>query len=136
MRAVFLDSSVIIDHLWNRLTAKVVTLRGLFEKRELVIGDLVLVEVLQGVRDPRLLRSVEEALAEFPCLDLGGIGSARNAAALYRRLRSVGVTPRSSIDVLIATFCLDQNLELLASDRDFRLMAPHIALLLAGPAVN
>jgi predicted nucleic acid-binding protein len=136
VRAVFLDSSVIIDHLWNRLTAEVVTLRDLFEKRELVIGDLVLMEVLQGVREARLLRSVEEALGEYPCFDLGGVANARNAAAFYRRLRSVGVTPRSSIDVLIATFCLDQDLELLASDRDFRLMAPHIGLALAGPTIN
>jgi hypothetical protein len=46
------------------------------------------------------------------------------------------VTPRSSIDVLIATFCIEEGLELLASDRDFALMAPRMGLLLHAASLT
>jgi predicted nucleic acid-binding protein len=57
----------------------------------------------------------------------------RHALALaatrnYRRLRRLGVTPRSATDVLIATFCAEEGHELLHNDRDFDLMAKHLGL--------
>jgi predicted nucleic acid-binding protein len=46
------------------------------------------------------------------------------------------VTPRSAIDVLIACFCIEANLELISSDRDHRLMVPILGLRLWEPALN
>jgi predicted nucleic acid-binding protein len=133
---LFLDSSVIIDHLRDRSTPESDALARWLGQREMFIGDMVLLEVLQGVREPHLLRQVEAIMANFRCLGLGGEARAREAAGVYRLLREKGVTPRSTIDVLIASFCTRENMELLASDRDFRLMAPHIGLILAGPTVS
>lgn len=84
----------------------------------------------------RLRRETEEVLAGFRCLELVGTARARAAAAIYRLVRSKGVRPRSTIDVLIASFCVHEGLELLANDRDFRLMAPHVGLVLAGPVLS
>jgi predicted nucleic acid-binding protein len=133
---LFLDSSVIIDYLHDKPTPESQALDRWLGQREMLIGDMVLLEVLQGVRGARSLRHVEAVMAEFRCFDLGGVTRVREAAGVYRLLREHGVTPRSTIDVLIASFCARENLELLASDRDYRLMAPHIGLILAGPSVN
>jgi len=134
--ALFLDTSVIIDHLRGRPTPQVLELQRRAGLEVLLIGDLVLMEVLQGIREPRLLRATEEVLAAFTCLDLAGARRARSAAHLYRQLRAAGVTPHSSIDVLIASFCVEEGLELLASDRDFHLMAPLVGLRLWEPLLS
>jgi predicted nucleic acid-binding protein len=134
--ALFVDSSVLIDHLRGNATPGVEALNAALGNREVIIGDLVLMEVLQGFREPRRLRLTEETLAGFPCLDLGGARRARAAASAYRLLRARGVTPRSAIDVLIAAFCVSEGLQLLASDRDFTLMAPHLGLALHDLPIN
>ncbi len=136
MNATFADSSVIIDHLRGNPTAPMIELRRRLGEQEIVIGDLVLMEVLQGIRDPRALRATEQVLQAFTCFDLVGAGRARRAALTYRRLRKEGLTPRSSIDVLIANFCVEEGFELLSSDRDHQLMAPVLALQLWEPPLN
>jgi predicted nucleic acid-binding protein len=134
--ATFVDSSVIIDHLRGHTSPQVAELRRRLGLHEIVIGDLVLMEVLQGIRDPVALRLTDQTLAAFPCVDLVGARRARSAALAYRRLRRDGVTPRSSIDVLIASYCVDEGLELLSSDRDHNLMVPILDLRLWEAARN
>ena len=136
MSLLFLDSSVLIDHLNDRQTPAVTLLRATLGIRELVIGDLVLMEVLQGLRDERSVKLTAGIMSMFQCLELGGVGRVTEAAGVYRLLRAAGVTPRSTVDVLIASFCARERIELLASDRDFRLMAPYIGLRLAVPSVS
>ena len=105
MSQVFVDSSVWVDYFRGVQTMATTALDGLLGRNEAVVGDLVLMEVLQGYRDLCELRSAEAALGRLDCFDLAGGVRVRKAAANYRRLRSVGVTPRSTIDVLIASFC-------------------------------
>lgn len=137
MREVLVDSGIWIDFF--RIVgspAKLALQRLLDAQRALLVADLVLMEVLQGFRLLHEARRAEFLLAEFDGVTLGGEARARRAAANYRHLRTAGVTPRSSIDVLIATFCVDEGLELLTADRDFALMAPHLGLDLHQPATN
>jgi len=126
MRAVFVDTSVWIDFFIGRLTPQTTRLRLLLGKQALVIGDLVLMEVLQGFRHEGDVRRAERLLAPVECHVLGGETLARASAHNYRRLRRLGITPRSSIDVLIGTFCAESDHHVLACDRDFELMAPHL----------
>jgi len=44
-------------------------------------------------------------------------------------LRDRGVTVRKTVDLIIATFCVERDHSLLHDDRDFDLMAPHIGLM-------
>jgi predicted nucleic acid-binding protein len=136
VRLVFVDSSVWIDYFRGADNRAVTLLDGLLGRSEAVVGDLVLLEVLQGYRLARDARTAEALLARLRCFTVGGEAMARTAAANYRQLRGLGVTTRSSIDVLIATFCIEHGLELLASDRDFSLMAPHLGLRLLGTALH
>jgi predicted nucleic acid-binding protein len=125
-----------IDHFGDRRTWATEELNRLLGRRPIAIADLILMELLQGVASPRELRLLETSLARLPCHNLGGAGRARSAASNYRLLRAAGVTPRSPIDVLIATFCIEEDLQLLASDRDFTLMARHLDLALLQPPLN
>jgi predicted nucleic acid-binding protein len=131
MTPVFVDTSVWIDFFNGRVTAQTTRLRQLFGQQPLAIGDLVLMEILQGFRHEADVRRAERLLAPFECHVLGGPPLARNSARNYRRLRRLGITPRSSIDVLIGTFCAENDHHVLACDRDFALMAPHLGFILA-----
>ena len=46
------------------------------------------------------------------------------AAAHYRALRVAGITVRSALDVLVATFCIDRGNALLHRDRSFDAFEP------------
>ncbi len=136
MKPRLVDSSVWIDLLGGRTTWATDRLRVLIDQRLVLTVDLIIMEVLQGVRHPRELRDTDDALSRFECRTVGGPARTRRAAANYRLLRSVGITPRSPIDVLIATFCVDEDCELLASARDYALMVPHLGLELHQPSLN
>jgi predicted nucleic acid-binding protein len=136
MSQVFIDSSVWVDYFRGIESSTTATLDEILGRSEAVIGDLVLLEILQGYRLLRELHAAEAALAEVHCVDLVGSVRARQAAANYRYLRSVGITPRTTVDVLIASYCASEGLDLLADDRDFTLMAPHLGLNLLSPPLN
>lgn len=125
---VIADTSVWVDFLRGAQAPHGETLALLLEEQEIALCDRVLQEVLQGVRDDAQFRRVSARLLALPCYNLGGQELAVAAARNYRRLRRLGVTPRSATDVLIATFCIDQGHELLHSDRDFEPLAKHLGL--------
>jgi predicted nucleic acid-binding protein len=116
---ILVDSSVWIDHLQDTLTPPVSYLRSLISAEEVLVGDLILCEVLQGLRSDAEARAVEEALREFEIVSLIDAELAVRAAANYRFLRGRGVTARKTIDVIIGTYCIERGHSLLHSDRDF-----------------
>ena len=116
---ILVDSSVWIDHLRNTITAPVAHLRSLISGQELLVGDLILCEVLQGLRTYTEARLVEDALREFEIVSLVDAGLAVKAAANYRFLGRHGITIRKTIDLLIGTFCIERGHTLLHSNRDF-----------------
>lgn len=81
--------------------------------------DVILCELLQGVRDDRAAKQVEQNLLKLDVFDTGGVDVARDAARNYRTLRSGGRTVRKTIDCLIATFCIREQHSLLHRDREF-----------------
>ena len=119
---IFVDSSVWIDHLRNRVTDGVVKLQSVLRNDPILVGDLVLCEVLQGLRDDAEARRVERMLRQFEIASICEPAIASRAAANYRFLRARGVTIRQTIDMIIATFCIERGHMLLHSDRDFEPM--------------
>jgi predicted nucleic acid-binding protein len=125
---IVVDSSVWIDFFNGVSTPEVERLDGLLGEMPLAIGDLILVEVLQGFRHRR---DVAKARQLFQSLTLLPMLEGRNAwvaAENYRRLRSKGITVRKTIDGIIATACIEANLPLLFSDRDFLPYVEHLGL--------
>lgn len=119
---ILVDSSVWIDYLRGTTTYAVDRLRILIDREPLLVGDLVLCEILQGVRSDAEARLVEAALREFDFVSLTEPELAIIAAANYRFLRRRGITVRTTVDLLIGTFCIERGHALLHSDRDFEPM--------------
>jgi predicted nucleic acid-binding protein len=125
---ILVDTSVWIDHLRDAVTAPVSYLRSLISTQELLVGDLILGEVLQGLRTDAEARRVEAALREFEVVSLIDAELPAKAAANYRFLRRRGITIRKTIDRIIGTFCIGRGHTLLHSDRDFAPMESRLGL--------
>ena len=125
---IVVDSSVWIDFFRGLSTAATDRLETVLLRERLAVGDLILMEVLQGFDTARQARSAEQQLARFATVQLGGRATAVEAAENYRTLRRRGVTVRSTIDTLIATACIRGGHTLLHSDRDFDAFEKHLGL--------
>ena len=115
------DSSVWID-FFNKTGAPAAellkqTLRN--GEVRIVVPDLVLFEVLRGFRLERAHREAKQLMESLDIEATAGHALALAAAAHYRSLRAQGITPRSAVDVLVATFCIENDYALLHRDRDF-----------------
>jgi predicted nucleic acid-binding protein len=122
------DTSVWVDFLRGTPSPEAELLDRLLPVRRIIVGDLVLCEVLQGVADARQARRTEALLREFLVLPMVDDGLAVQAAENFRRLRALGVTIRKTMDLLIGTFCIRHGHQLLHRDRDFDPMEAHLGL--------
>jgi len=119
---ILVDSSVWIDLLNNIVTEPVARLRALIPTNPILVGDLILCEVLQGLRTEAQAKLVERSLSRFEAVSLLDPDLAIKAAANYRFLRRQGITVRRTIDLIIGTFCVERGHALLHDDRDFEPM--------------
>ncbi len=125
---IVVDSTVWIDFLNGRNAPHVRRLRSLFGETEIIVGDLMLCEVLQGLDSERAARAVEALLRRFEIVPMAGTAIAVATARNYRALRARGVTVRKTIDLLIGTWCIENRRPLLHNDRDFHALARHLGL--------
>lgn len=125
---IFVDSSVWIDYFCGAPSAKADLLDDLLGAEEVVTGDVVLAEVLQGFDTQRDFDTALDLLTRLPIVAVGGREIAIEAARNFRRLRAKGVTVRKTIDTLIATWCIGSGAALLHSDRDFDAFEAHLGL--------
>jgi len=82
-------------------------------------GDLIIAEFLQGFRTDRDYQEAKSLMDSLEYFDLVGKEVALLAGQNFRRLRREGITVRKTIDVLIASFCIINDFELIHNDRDF-----------------
>jgi len=129
---IFVDSSVWIDFFRGIATAQADRLDALLGQEEVVVGDLVLAEVLQGFEAERDFRTALRLFEPLTLVAVGGRETAIAAARNFRALRGKGATVRKTIDTLIATWCIDHDVALLHSDRDFDPFVEHLGLRLAA----
>jgi hypothetical protein len=132
---IVVDSSVWIDFLNGRKAPHVERLRAILGADEIVVGDLMLCEVLQGLESEQAARDVEALLRRFAIASMVGDANAVAAARNYRSLRRHGITVRKTVDMLIGTWCIENRVPLLHNDSDFRPMARHLGLIEAPATV-
>jgi predicted nucleic acid-binding protein len=128
---ILADSSVWIDALNGIETSQVLKLKSLIGTDALVMGDLILAEILQGLDSDRDFARVSHAMRSLHCITIANETIAIQAARNYRTLRAKGVTVRKTIDNLIATRCIVDGRALLYSDRDFDPFVEHLGLMSA-----
>jgi predicted nucleic acid-binding protein len=126
---VLIDTCVLIDYTNDKGTSETAALERILANRiPIFIGDLILMELLQGAKTEIHAAAIMAAMAEFQILQIAGADCAVQAASYFRTLRRMGITVRKIIDCLIATRCIHDNLILLSSDRDFAPFETHFGL--------
>ena len=116
---LLVDSTVWIDYFNGLETPQTNYLNSILETTPILVGDLILAEVLQGFRQDADFEKARRSLGKFLQASLVGPEIAIQSVRNYRILRQKGVTVRKTIDNLIASYCIENDHELLHSDSDF-----------------
>lgn len=127
-RLIVADTSVWIDLLKDVPTPQAAALENAINLDRVLLPDLILVEILKGLRSHKQAREIEKMLEPFDIVILGGRELAATAAKNFRKLRKSGVTLRGTIDLMIGTWCIENEVPLLHKDRDFEAMEKHLGL--------
>jgi predicted nucleic acid-binding protein len=130
---IVVDTSVWIDYTRDIETPQTAWLEAELGRDRLAITDLILCEILQGVRDDKEYRETRTTLFQLEIFPTGGTNLALAAVDNYRKLRKKGLTVRKTIDCLIATFCILNGHSLLHSDRDFDAFEKELGLQVIHP---
>lgn len=125
---ICVDTSVWIDYFNGKVTRQTDFLDSLLGREPVVVGDLILTEVLQGFREDEDFNRAQALFGCFLFRPMLGKELAVKSAANYRHLRKKGITIAKTIDVMIATFCIENGLPLLHNDKDFEPMTKHLRL--------
>ena len=113
------DTSAWIDYFRGVVAPHTDALDRALSESRIIIGDLILVELLQGFSSEREFQIAKQLMEGLEYRDFVGRDMAMAAAQNYRVLRRQGITVRKTIDVLIATFCMENGFGLIHNDRDF-----------------
>lgn len=116
---VVCDTSVWINYFNGLISPATNRLDLLLAEDGLLMPDIVLLELLQGFRSNKDFQTANDLFAPLPKVSVLSPEKAVKAAELYRLLRKKGITIRKSNDILIASWCISNNIPLLHNDRDF-----------------
>jgi predicted nucleic acid-binding protein len=130
---VIVDTTVWIDYLGGPGSEQAAWLDREAGQQRLGLTDVIVCEVLQGIRTDAAFANVRRTLETFQVFEIGGVDLAVAAAQNYRRLRQRGFTVRKTIDCLIATFCMEAGHSLLHRDRDFDPFEEYLGLQVVHP---
>ncbi len=125
---IIVDTSVWIDYLNGSYTPATDRLDSELINGTVAIGDLIFLEILQGIRNDKEYQKTESSLKKLDQFEMLGHKMVAPCAENYRALRKRGVTIRKTADVIIATFCIKNKLPLLFTDRDFTPFVEHCGL--------
>jgi predicted nucleic acid-binding protein len=126
---VVVDTTVWIDYIHGLDTPHTNALDHELLHNQVVTGDLLITEFLQGFRHDRDFEAAKEIMDSLIYCDMLGKDIALKSAMNFRFLRQKGITVRKTADVIIGTFCIEHNLPLLHNDRDFEPMEKYLGLL-------
>ncbi len=131
---IIVDTTVWIDYFGGTANPHTDWLDRELSQQRIGLTDLILCEILQGIRDDSTFKRLRRELCHFEVFNTGGIDLAVTSAQNYRNLRSRGYTVRKTIDSLIATFCISEGHTLLHRDRDFDPFEKALGLRVLHPA--
>jgi len=120
---ILVDTSVWIDFLRGVNSPQRQTLHRLIEdEADIAITEIIITEILQGIKKERDFETTKNYLLEFPIYSPAGLKTYLEAAGIYRTCRKQGKTIRKTIDCIIAAICLEHDLTLLHKDSDFEVI--------------
>jgi len=125
---IVVDTSAWIDYFRGIVAPHTDILDTELQKNRIITGDLIIVELLQGFRNRKEYVQARKLIETLEYRDLAGKAIALKTAANFRLLRSKGITIRKTIDVIIATFCIENKFRLIHNDHDFDPMEKYLGL--------
>ena len=125
---ILVDSSVFIDYFNGINNWHTDELNDLLGNELVITGDYILAEVLQGFRNDKDYKIAKEIMQSFPCFNICNEDLAMKSADNFRYLRRKGITIRKTVDLIIGTFCIENDIELLHNDRDYEPMGQYLNL--------
>ncbi len=125
---ILVDSSVLIDYFNGINNWHTDELNALLGNELVITGDYILAEVLQGFRNDNDYKVAKEIMQSFPCFNICNEELAIKSADNFRYLRTKGITIRKTVDLIIGTFCIENDIELLHKDKDFEPMEKYLNL--------
>lgn len=130
---LLVDTTVWVDYFNGLRTPHTDYLDAILDQDLILVGDLILAEVLQGFREEEHFEQARRALGKFQQVHIVTPAMAVQSARNYRFLRGRGITVRKTIDSLIATWCIENDVPLLHNDRDFDGYETHLGLRVVHP---
>ena len=125
---IIADTSVWIDFFRGIDAPHTIALESVIGNDELFIGDLIIAELFQGAGNEKIVNQIQDVVRRLTCVNMVNESLAYKSAANYRYLRSNGITIRKTIDMLIATFCIEAGAKLIHNDRDFDPIEEYLGL--------
>ena len=125
---VVVDTTVWIDYIHGLDAPHTNALDHELQNNQVVTGDLLIAEFLQGFRDDKDYKAAKEIIDSLIYCDMLGKEIAIKSAENYRFLRKQGITIRRTADIIIGTFCIEHDLPLLHNDRDFEPIEKYLGL--------
>ena len=125
---ILVDTGVWIDYFNGVENKQTESLDRILSDQTVLVGDIILTEILQGFDSDKEFRLAKQALEPLDCVHLGGKSLAIKAASNFRFLRSKGVTVRKTVDMLIGSWCIEHEVNLLHNDKDFDQIATQLPL--------
>ena len=103
---------------------------------EVAVTEPVVMEVLAGARDDRREADLRRLLRRFELLSFDAVADFDGAVRIYRRCRTVGITPRGMIDCMIASVAWRLEATLLAHDTDMARVARVVGIQIDGASLQ
>jgi predicted nucleic acid-binding protein len=125
---VLVDTSIWIEYFRGIRSPQTDQLHELLDEERLATGDLIIVELMQGFKTKSQIAAARQIISRLEYFDLVGKDIAFKAADNYRFLRNKGMTIRKTIDIIIGTFCIENQFVLLHNDRDFEPLVEYLGL--------
>lgn len=121
---VLIDTSVLINYLKNVEDEYTNALNILIENHYPIgINNYIYQEILQGAKSEKEYGILKDYLSLFHFYQLEEKSSYEAAAKMNVICRNKGVIVRSTVDLLIAQTCIENDIMLLTCDSDFVNMA-------------
>jgi predicted nucleic acid-binding protein len=130
---LIVDSTVWVDYFNGIGNPQTDYLDQIVDKTPILIGDLILAEVLQGFREDTDFEKARRTFGKYMQVEMVNPELALQSARNYRLLRHKGITVRKTIDSLIATYCIENEHDLLHNDSDFEGYEKHLGLSVIHP---
>jgi predicted nucleic acid-binding protein len=126
---VIVDTSAWIEYIQHTGSQADVLLGAAIDVDDpLVVPEVVRMELLAGLTQEDRVKQRRRFLDAFDTVPLEPLADAEEAAAIHRRCRRAGETPRNLIDCMVAAVAIRLGEPVLHRDRDFDVIARHTDL--------